>query len=246
MALREEFEAGGQWLFRWRGYLPLIIVTIILLSLPGYVPLNRDIVLDRVWQIGCIVVSFFGLAIRVLTIGHVPRNTSGRNATAQRADSLNTTGLYSVVRHPLYLGNFFIYLGVVAFTHSPAVIVVSLLLYILQYERIMFAEEAFLREKFGADFEQWAASTPAIVPAFSRWRATELPFSLRNVFRREYNNFFGIVVTMFLIKSVSDYYLHGKLAPGPVWSGFVIASFVIWITLRTLKRNTESLRVEGR
>ena len=246
MALREEFETSGQWLFRWRGYLPLLIVALILLSLPGYSRLGGDANVDRAWQIACVLVAFFGQAIRAVTIGHAPRNTSGRNAKAQRADSLNTTGVYSVVRHPLYLGNFFIYLGVVSFTHSPALIVISLLVYVLHYERIMFAEEAYLREKFGADFEQWAARTPAIVPAISRWQAPELPFSLKNVLRREYNNFFGIVFTLFLIKSVSAYLSQGKFTPAPVWCGFFAASFLIWITLRTLKRNTEWLRVEGR
>lgn len=246
MALREEFEASGQWLFRWRGYLPLLIVALILLSLPGGTRLGGDVALARAWQIGCVLVAFFGQAIRAAVVGHAPRNTSGRNAKAQRADSLNTTGVYSVVRHPLYVGNFFIYLGVVAFTHSPALIVISLLVYMLHYERIMFAEEAYLREKFGAEFEQWAARTPAVVPALSRWQAPELPFSLKNVLRREYNNFFGIVFTMFLIKVVGTYFAQGKFLPAPVWCGFFAVSFLIWITLRTIKRNTEWLRVEGR
>jgi protein-S-isoprenylcysteine O-methyltransferase Ste14 len=246
MALREEFEASGQWLFRWRGYLPLLIVALILLSLPGYSRLRGDANLDRAWQVACVLVAFFGQAIRAFTVGHAPKNTSGRNAKAQRADSLNTTGVYSVVRHPLYLGNFFIYLGVVSFTHSPALIVISLLVYVLHYERIMFAEEAYLRDKFGADFEQWAARTPAIVPAPSHWQAPELSFSLKNVLRREYNNFFGIVFMLFLIKSVGGYFTRGSFTPSPIWCGFFAAGFLVWITLRTLKRNTEWLRVEGR
>ena len=34
------------------------------------------------------------------------KNTSGRNTHDQVADSLNTSGIYSIVRHPLYVGNF--------------------------------------------------------------------------------------------------------------------------------------------
>jgi len=246
MALREQFEASGQWLFRWRGYLPLAIIALILLDLPGYRPLGGDANLDRAWQIACILVAFFGQAIRAVTIGHAPRNTSGRNATAQRADSLNTTGIYSLVRHPLYVGNFFIYLGVVAFTHSLALVAISVLMYVLHYERIMFAEEAYLRGKFGAEFEQWAALTPAVLPAFSHWRQPELPFSLNNVLRREYNNFFGIVFALFLIKSVGRYLTDGSFLPAPAWCVFFAAGFAVWLVLRTVKRNTEWLRVEGR
>jgi len=246
MALREEFEASGQWLFRWRGYLPLLIIILILLGLPGYRPLAGNPTAERAWQVGCLLVAFFGQLIRAFVVGHAPRNTSGRNATAQRADSLNTTGAYSLVRHPLYVGNFFIYLGVVSFTHSPALIAISLLLYALHYERIMFAEEAYLRGKFGEPFEQWAARTPAVFPAFSHWRPADLPFSLSNVLRREYNNFFGIVFSLFLIKSVGAYFSRGSFFPTPIWCGFFAAGFLIWIVLRTVKRNTEWLRVEGR
>jgi protein-S-isoprenylcysteine O-methyltransferase Ste14 len=246
MALREEFESFGQWLFRWRGYLPLAIIGLILLSLPGYAPLAGNADLDRSWQVACILVAFFGQAIRIFIVGHAPANTSGRNAKAQRADSLNTSGAYSLVRHPLYLGNFFIYLGVVSFTHSPSLIAISVMVYVLHYERIMFAEEAYLRGKFGDDFETWAARTPAVVPSFSHWCSPELTFSLKNVLRREYNNFFGIVVSLFLINGANGYFANGRFASGPVWYGFLAVGFLIWITLRTLKRNTEWLRVEGR
>ncbi|MGB8874133.1 MAG: hypothetical protein WCC75_12145, partial [Desulfobaccales bacterium] len=43
--------------------------------------------------------------------GLPPRGTSGRNTQGQVAETLNTTGIYSLVRNPLYLGNFLIWLG---------------------------------------------------------------------------------------------------------------------------------------
>ncbi len=57
------------------------------------------------------VISFFGLALRVIVVGHAPYGTSGRNTREQVADTLNTTGMYSIVRHPLYLANYLIILG---------------------------------------------------------------------------------------------------------------------------------------
>ena len=63
--------------------------------------------------------SFFGLGIRVFTVGFTPKNTSGRNTAEQIADVLNTSGIYSMVRHPLYVGNFFMWLGIGLLTQNP-------------------------------------------------------------------------------------------------------------------------------
>jgi len=82
-----------------------------------------------------------GLFIRAYAVGHTPANTSGRNTKEQLADELNTTGIYSMVRHPLYLGNFFMWLGAAVLTKNGWFIVAFILLYWIYYERIMFAEE---------------------------------------------------------------------------------------------------------
>ena len=103
MALREHFEDSGHWLFRWRSYLPLVGLAVILLALREYEYPGHSETLDHLWEAVCLFVSFAGLAIRSYTIGHTPKGTSGRNTKHQVADRLNTTGAYSLVRNPLYL-----------------------------------------------------------------------------------------------------------------------------------------------
>lgn len=246
MALREQFESSGGWLFRWRGYLPLPIIALILLVMRDFHYLGGSRQWNALWEWTCVAVSFCGLGIRAFTVGHAPRNTSGRNAREQRADSLNTSGIYSIVRHPLYLGGFFIYLGVVAFAHVWWLIVICVLAFWLYYERIMFAEESYLRDKFGHAFEQWAARTPAFVPDLQLWQPPDLPFSPRNVLRREYNNFFSVVLILTGLEEAGRYFAEGRLLIDPAWAIFFCAGFAIWIVLRTIKRNTEWLRVPGR
>ena len=63
-----------------------------------------------------IIISFLGEAIRIFTVAYTPAGTSGRNTKQQLADTLNTTGIYSLLRHPLYLGNFFMFLDTFIFT----------------------------------------------------------------------------------------------------------------------------------
>jgi protein-S-isoprenylcysteine O-methyltransferase Ste14 len=154
MALQEEFEKQGIWLFRYRSFIPFAILVIGIIVFVQSELRAGEILLksepyDQWYLLAGILVCFFGFAIRVYTVGHTPVNTSGRNAKYQIADQLNTTGIYSTVRHPLYLGNFFMWLGPVMLTANLWFIVVFMMFYWLYYERIMYSEEQFLRRKFG-------------------------------------------------------------------------------------------------
>jgi len=112
MALREKFESQGNWLFRRRSFLPLLGAPLVVLAFQHFSYPYGSHILDLMWEMLCLGVSLFGLAIRVWAVGCIPRRTSGRNTRkGQVANLLNTTGVYSVVRHPLYLGNFFMVLG---------------------------------------------------------------------------------------------------------------------------------------
>src|SRR6185312_8121054 len=98
----------GNWLFRWRSYLPIPFVIFIALALHEFQLPYNSLAIHEYWAKFCVVLSFCGLAIRALTVGCAPAFTSGRNTRRQCAQELNTTGMYSIVRHPLYLGNFII------------------------------------------------------------------------------------------------------------------------------------------
>jgi protein-S-isoprenylcysteine O-methyltransferase Ste14 len=246
MALREEFERTGNWLFRWRSYLPLLLIGLFLPALRYYEHPGHSQRLDHALEAVCLMVSFLGLGIRAVTIGHTPKGTSGRNTKKQVAERLNTTGIYSVVRNPLYLGNFFMWLGIALFLHDVWLTVVYVLLFWLYYERIIFAEEAYLRNKFGDEYLEWADRTPAFIPTFSQYRKPELPMSVRNVLRREYNGFFAVIVVLFVFETLGDLASEGRLEFEWGWLLLLATGFSIWLTLRTLKKHTTLLNVEGR
>lgn len=246
MPLREEFEQQGNWLFRWRSYLPLLLAPLFLLAVVNYRPLGDDPALDRGWWLACLGLSFAGLWLRCLTVGRAPRGTSGRNTFGQVAEQLNTTGIYSVVRHPLYLANFIIWLGPVLALRQAWFVLTVCLLYWLYYERIMFAEEEFLRRKFGEAYVAWASRTPAFLPRPRRWRPAELPFSLKTVLKREYSGFFGIIATFVGLQFMLRLVFHRDLRVEPFWLALFVVGLVTHLTLLTLKKATNVLYVEGR
>ena len=99
----------------------------------------------------------------------------------QKSQRLITTGPYSYVRHPSYLGSLFAYLGVCLFvivapgtvfqecvTPNHPIIAFLLKLYYGAFSifiiRLLFSriplEDRILRERFGMEWEQWAKQTP--------------------------------------------------------------------------------------
>ena len=246
MALVDEFERTGNRLFRWRSYLPLARRALFLVAMRDYHYLGNSHTLDHIWEAFCLSVSFFGLVIRAATVGHTPRETSGRNTHRQVAKSLNTTGMYSIVRNPLYLGNFFMGLGIALFAHFWWLALIYTLVFWLYYERIIFAEEAFLTREFGDEYRNWAAVTPAMVPRVRLYKRAALPFSLRNVLRREYNGFFAVILVMYLFEVVGDIVVEGHVDFDWGWAVLVGVGFTVWAILRTLKKHTKLLSVDGR
>jgi protein-S-isoprenylcysteine O-methyltransferase Ste14 len=144
--LTRRFEHIGRWLFKWRSFLPLVTAGLFLVALRHFTYPRGSHYLDSIWDGVSLGVAFLGLVIRIITVGYVPRGTSGRTTRNPKASVLNTTGMYSIVRHPLYLGNFFIWLGFSMFPRSLFFSLSAILLFFLYYERIIFAEERFLQD----------------------------------------------------------------------------------------------------
>jgi protein-S-isoprenylcysteine O-methyltransferase Ste14 len=242
MGMREEFEAAGNWLFRRRGYLPLLLFPMLLVAAG-----NADgTTLGAGWEALCAGVALGGLALRGATVGFVPKDTSQRNRTRPQAEALNTAGLYSVVRHPLYLGNYLMWLGVALFSRAWWAPVIASLVFWLYYERIMFAEEEFLRRRFGGDYTVWASATPAFLPRLRGWRPPETHFSLLTVLRREHSSLLALVASLTALKVASEHAITGRLTLDPVWGTALAVTLVLCLGVRTLKHRTRLLHVEGR
>ncbi|HOD50356.1 MAG TPA: isoprenylcysteine carboxylmethyltransferase family protein [Candidatus Hydrogenedentes bacterium] len=250
MPLMEEMESSGKWLFRWRSYLPLILVALFLAGLQYFSYPFGSHMLDVAWEMVCLAVSLAGLGIRILTIGYARPHTSGRNTKKQVAESLNTSGMYSIVRNPLYLGNFLVGLGPAMFLRVWWIPVIYLLLFMLYYERIVFTEEMFLRRKFGQAYLDWASRTPAFLPRWRQWHAAEQKFSFRKILRHEHQTLFGIIVAFYAIETVTEVEMGNwprfDIAwPDPVWNILLAIGLVVFVVIRVLRKVTTLLRDES-
>ena len=116
MALIQSMEKQGNFLFKYRGQFPVVLFV---LALPFMYSTDYNNISEETQTymiFTAIIFSIIGFLVRFYTIGTTPKGTSGRNTDKQVATVLNSTGMYSIVRHPLYLGNYFIWLGVATST----------------------------------------------------------------------------------------------------------------------------------
>lgn len=243
MALHEELKTQGDFLFRNRSYLPLLIlgvgISVFIHTKYNTTDIINTTVLFDIYSFICLSISLIGFLIRVLTVGYTPRNTSGRNTkVGQVAEELNTTGLYSIVRHPLYVGNFFMWLGVAILTQNMWFIIAFILFYWLYYERIMYAEEAFLRQKFGRAYQEWARVTPAFVPSLKNYTREKYAFNIQKVLKKEKNGLVAIFLLFWFFNFIEICLSeHTLKIEYNFWFYAAIITSIIYLILKILKKN---------
>ena len=239
MRLADRMVSEGNWLFRNRSYLPLVLLA---LAIGGmYFNYNHYYHHYRWFELLCFLISLSGQAIRVISVGYAADRTSGRNTKAQVADELNTSGIYSLVRNPLYLGNFLMWLGIAILTEVDWLVAVFCLIYWLYYERIILAEESFLAEKFGAVFTDYTTRVACFFPVKGKYTPNKYNFRLKKVLRQENPSLFGLICVFIAIKVMKDYIYYRAIYLDKLWIIIGLVGLVLYLTLRALKKLTRVL-----
>jgi hypothetical protein len=145
------------------------------------------------------------------------------------------------------------YLGPVLILRDFAFTLVYIMFFYLYYERIIFAEEYFLRGKFAEGYLRWADKTPAFIPRLSGYIKPNLDFSFKNILKREYPSLFGIIVVFTVFDLIQVYFQEPYLRiqnPLGIWKDFHTYFFgfgvLFYITTRIIVKATKLLEVEGR
>jgi len=195
-----ELARRGRVLFTIRKlniYLVIAIGVVVAFFLRDLGPFN-DPLADRLWFWVSLAVALLGALIRVITSGHAAYGTSGKKKKQAEAEELNTTGPYSLVRNPLYVGRIINFTGLAMLTGSWAYGALVFLISFLVYERIGVFEEEFLRGKFGEEHARWAAEVPFLLPRLHGYVPPKYPFWWRRMIWREYKKFFQLASALIL------------------------------------------------
>lgn len=236
MMSKQNKEKIGNFLFRYRGEIPVLFLIIGL-----YVRYNHYLAgnqYDSYYDYACLLVSLVGMAMRIHAVGYSPKGTSGRNTGRQLATNLNMTGLYSVVRHPLYLGNFIIWLPIAMLSYSTLFCLAFLIFFVWFYVQIIRVEEAYLEKRFGFMYLEWKHQTPVFFPNFHQYDKSYMAFNWKKVLRKEKNGIAAIFLTYFLFQVAHAMGSHQSViiffSENAFWIIMMIASVAYYLIMKLL------------
>jgi protein-S-isoprenylcysteine O-methyltransferase Ste14 len=110
----------------------------------------------------------------------------------------------------------------------------------------MFAEEQFLRKKFGDIYDKWSETVGAVIPRFRNFKRPGISFSIRVVLGREYNTFVNIFLIFASLDVVRNYIVTGRIFINTMYAWMLGAAIILWLIIRLIQRYTRWLYVEGR
>ena len=222
----------GKSLFRFRSFtpLPLILLTFILFK-----PLSPD----PLWTLIGLAVTLSGEGVRMASVGFAGSGTSGRESFL-KADSLNTTGLYSLARNPLYWGNVLIFAGLLAMFANPTALALFVAFLLLQYHFIVLAEESFLRQAHGGAYEEYASRVSRWLPAFNRYAPPGRPFDWRKVLFKENDSCFNLLLAALLILAWKEKRFSGSVRHLPLYLAAALLLIPVYAWIKIRKKRTGS------
>jgi protein-S-isoprenylcysteine O-methyltransferase Ste14 len=226
----------GRFLFHYRnGIFPLVYALLVLKS----PPLLPDF---RVAAVLGFLVAFSGQALRAVTIGldYIIRGGKNRQVYAEK---LVTGGLFTHCRNPLYVGNLTIMLGVGIAANSVWFICIAMPFFLFAYRAIVAAEEDFLRNKFGKEFDDYCARVDRFLPNFSGITQTlsGMQFNWRRLISAEYGSTFVWMMAVILV-TLKNLYLAGQYANAQILVAILWLALVLVILAYAVARFLKKTR----
>lgn len=186
-------------------------------------------------------VTIIGQLIRVMTIGLVYIIRGGKDRRVY-AEDLVTTGIFSHCRNPLYVGNILILTGLGIASNSILFMAVFTPLFLFFWQAIVMAEENYLRNKFGSQYDAYCSRVHRWLFKLTRLGDTlnSMEFKWKRVIIREYNSTY-IWMTGAVLIVMKHFYWHDDrfdLTENlPVFIGILILLLLLYLFARYLKKS---------
>lgn len=218
----------GRFLFKFRSFTPLPLIA---LTFIFFKPLSPS----PLWTVIGLATALAGEGIRMISVGYAGSGTSGRE-NFLKAESLNTTGLYSLVRNPLYWGNTLIFAGLLTMYAQPQALILFIVFLFLQYHFIVLAEEEFLFQQHGQAYAAYCSRINRWLPRFGDYARPGRRFDRRKVFFKENDSCFNLLMATLLILAWKDNVFCGRLRHPFILAGALAMLVIFYVWVKFLKK----------
>jgi len=195
--------AYGNFIFHYRNTVfPLTLVALLVVFPPGGPAESGE---NFAVDLFALLVAILGESLRVLTVGLEYIKRGGLNRRIY-ASNLVTHGMFAHCRNPLYLGNLLLALALLTVSDDLVVLSIGAPLALVTYVAIVAAEEQFLADKFGAEFEDYCAHTNRWFPRLAGFGQTmrSMRFNWQRVLLKETNTIYGWIVLACLLEAIAE------------------------------------------
>jgi protein-S-isoprenylcysteine O-methyltransferase Ste14 len=193
--------AIGNFFFKYRNN--LFIFLYLLLFVPSPMLFTPEMFGEKYYLYPIIlglVITFAGEIIRGITIGLAYIIRGGKDKKVY-AEKLVTEGIFRHCRNPLYVGNILMLLGVGVLANSLIYVAIVMPVFLFIYQAIVLAEENFLRNKFGAQFDAYCSKVNRWLINFSGFSDTlnGMHFNYKRWILKEYNTLLVWLIGIFAL-----------------------------------------------
>ena len=225
----------GNFFFRFRNALFPVLYALL------FIKMGSTLEDFRVASVFGFFVAFLGQSLRAITIGLDYIVRGGRNRSVY-AEGLVSGGVFAHCRNPLYVGNFLIIVGLGIASNSPFFLAVVVPSFAFIYMTIIAAEENYLLNKFGSQFQDYCSRVNRLVPDFRGFKTTisGMKYNWRRLITAEYGSAYIWVAGMLALtlrNAIRDTNAHSHTAMVKwLWIGLA-ASTLGYIIARFLKKS---------
>ncbi len=170
------------------------------------------LVSHHVWrEEGLVNLSFEVFAITLVAIGAIGRIWVSAFVSGKKNKELVVDGPYAIVRNPLYMFSLLAFIGAGLAFETLTFALLFVALFFATHLPTILAEERFLRDKFGEQFDAYVQAVPRLFPR--SWRPTcpnEVKFNSAIYSRAALDS--SLIMSMFLVAHVIEWgHLHRVL-----------------------------------
>jgi protein-S-isoprenylcysteine O-methyltransferase Ste14 len=179
----------GNFFFRYRNILFLFLYLALFIPSPQIFSPEGFGVNYFLWPvIFGLLITVSGQLIRGATIGLAYIIRGGKEGKVY-AEELVTSGIFNHCRNPLYVGNILMLCGVGVLSNSLLYVAVFIPFFLFVYQAIVLAEEKFLRNKFGEQYDRYTKNVNRWLPNLNGISSTfkSMEFKWRRWILKEYN-----------------------------------------------------------